>query len=106
MDGLIALSLAKRYAAETMEGAGAIKGDKGDKGDPGAQGEQGEQGEKGDAGYSPEITVYKNTETEYKLNIKTEDDEFQTPNLKGNGGSGDVEPLTEKQINSLMDILD
>lgn len=46
------------------------------------------QGEKGDSGFSPEITVAESTATSYKLHIKTEDDEFDTPNLKGSGGGG------------------
>ena len=52
----ITLSMAKRYAKKTVEGAGAIKGDpgetgpKGDKGDPGEQGSPGVQGETGPKG--------------------------------------------------------
>lgn len=65
---IVTLQLAKKYAADTMAGAGAIKGDKGDpgpqgpvgpkgdtgprgpKGDPGAQGPQGPKGEQGPIG--------------------------------------------------------
>lgn len=41
---------------------------------------------KGDPGFSPEITVETSTTSTYQLRIKTEDDEFITPNLKGGGG--------------------
>jgi len=37
---------------------------------------------------SPEITVKKNTRTEYVLHIKDKDGEFDTPNLKGQDGEG------------------
>lgn len=52
----VTLQLAKKYAAETMEGAGAIKGEKGDtgpagpQGPPGPPGPQGIQGDQGIAG--------------------------------------------------------
>lgn len=68
-------------------GEKGAKGNKGDKGDPGEKGDTGEQGE---PGVSPEITVNESTADKYTLKIKTEDDEFITPNLKG-GGSGGVD---------------
>lgn len=46
------------------------------------------QGEKGDKGMSPIINVNANTSTTYKLRIQTEDKDFITPNLKGQGGIG------------------
>lgn len=46
------------------------------------------QGEKGESGVSPKITVNTNTSTTYKLRVQTEDKDFITPNLKGQGGSG------------------
>lgn len=48
------------------------------------QGPPGKKGDKGDDGYSPTITVYKNTEDEYVLNIINKDSNFITPNLYGN----------------------
>jgi hypothetical protein len=48
------------------------------------------KGEPGKDGFSPEITVEKNTPDIYRLKIKTEDEEFVTPNLKG-GGSGSMQ---------------
>ena len=51
-------------------------------------GEKGEQGEQGEPGVSPEITVEESTASSYKLRIKTDDDEFVTPNLKGSGSGG------------------
>lgn len=53
---VVTLQLAKKYVAETMAGAGAIKGDRGDPGPqgpagpPGPAGEPGPQGPKGDRG--------------------------------------------------------
>ena len=49
---------------------------------------KGDTGEDGEDGFSPVITVAQNTENTYKLHIKTADDEFDTPNLKGSGGGG------------------
>lgn len=56
----------------------------------GEQGKQGEQGEKGDEGFSPEITIKTATSDVFILHIKTSDDEFDTPNLKGSGGGTNV----------------
>lgn len=47
------------------------------------QGPPGKKGDKGDDGYSPTITVYKNTEDEYVLNIINKNSNFLTPNLYG-----------------------
>ena len=46
------------------------------------QGPRGEQGVKGEQGYSPQITVGKNTAHEYTLKIINEDGSFETENLK------------------------
>lgn len=46
------------------------------------------KGEKGEAGVSPKIHVTANNSTTYKLRIETEEKEFITPNLKGQGGTG------------------
>ena len=45
----------------------------------------------GEDGYSPQITVKTQTPSTYILNIKTEDDDFDTPNLQGQGGEGTLE---------------
>lgn len=58
---------------------------------------------KGDPGYSPEITVAESTLTSYKLHIKTEDDEYDTPNLKGGGAGIDMEVDDEVLIFSETD---
>lgn len=39
-------------------------------------------------GITPEITIKENTNTRYVLHIKSGDTEFDTPNLRGGGGSG------------------
>lgn len=49
----------------------------------GTDGRDGRDGTDGEDGFSPEITVAEDTGQSYKLNIKTEDDEFETENLKG-----------------------
>lgn len=46
------------------------------------QGPRGQQGVKGEQGYSPQITVGKNTVHEYTLKIINEDGSFETENLK------------------------
>lgn len=38
-------------------------------------------------GITPEITIKENTNTRYVLHIKSGDTEFDTPNLRGGGGS-------------------
>lgn len=61
------------------------------------------KGEPGEEGFSPEITVKESTSERYVLTIKTKDDEFDTPNLKG-GGSGSasrMSDLEDVQLTSL-----
>lgn len=52
------------------------------------------KGDKGDNGVSPQIVVSVNNSNTYKLRVTTEDKEFITPNLKGEGGlgNGNVNP--------------
>ncbi len=52
------------------------------------------KGEQGEEGFSPEITVKESTSDRYVLTIKTKDDEFDTPNLKG-GGSGSASAMSD-----------
>lgn len=47
------------------------------------QGVRGRQGEKGDAGFSPTVSVGKNTAQEYTLLIQNQFDSFETDNLRG-----------------------
>ena len=47
------------------------------------QGVKGNKGEKGEQGFSPVIEVSENTANSYKLQITTETDQFETPNLRG-----------------------
>lgn len=58
------------------------------------QGPQGRQGEKGEAGFTPTISVKDNTDSNYTLNILTQDGQITTPNLKANlpvgGATGQV----------------
>lgn len=42
-------------------------------------------------GVTPEITVKENTNARYVLHIKSGDNEFDTPNLRGGGGSGSTD---------------
>lgn len=54
---------------------------------------KGDKGEPGENGFAPQITVEEDSTSNYILRIKTADDEFTTPNLKGAGaagGGGDV----------------
>ena len=60
----------------------------GAKGDPGQTGATGQAGPAGSDGYSPTITVKTSTGDTYVLTITTADGSFDTPNLKGSGGSG------------------
>lgn len=46
------------------------------------QGPIGQKGDRGAQGFSPQITVEKNTLIEYILRIKTQNSEFLTPNLR------------------------
>lgn len=65
------------------------------------QGPQGRQGEKGKAGFTPIISVKDNTDSNYTLNILTQDGQITTPNLKANlpagGATGQV--LTKNSAN-------
>lgn len=58
------------------------------------QGPQGRQGEKGEPGFAPIISVKDNTNSNYTLNILTQDGQITTPNLKANlpagGATGQV----------------
>lgn len=67
----------------------------------GAQGPQGRQGEKGEPGFTPIISVKDNTDSNYTLNILTQDGPITTPNLKANlpagGATGQV--LTKNSAN-------
>lgn len=58
------------------------------------QGPQGKQGEKGEPGFTPIISVKDNTNSNYTLNILTQDGQITTPNLKANlpagGATGQV----------------
>lgn len=54
----------------------------------GATGAQGPAGADGSDGVSPTITVKTDTSTEYVLTISAAGTTFDTPNLKGSGGSG------------------
>ena len=47
------------------------------------QGPRGQQGVKGEQGFSPVITVAEDTAKAYILRIRTQDDTFLTPNLRG-----------------------
>lgn len=64
----------------------------------GKKGDRGEQGVQGSPGYSPEITVLDTPENIYRLHIKTEKDEFNTPNLKGSGGGINVDVDDESLV--------
>lgn len=58
------------------------------------QGPQGRQGEKGEPGFTPIISVKDNTDSNYTLNMLTQDGQITTPNLKANlpagGATGQV----------------
>lgn len=65
------------------------------------QGPQGRQGKKGEPGFTPIISVKDNTDSNYTLNILTQDGQITTPNLKANlpagGAIGQV--LTKNSAN-------
>ena len=68
------------------------------------QGPQGLTGEPGADGYSPQVEVYENTNSSYKLSITTAEGNYITPNLKGDsvplgGTSGQV--LTKNSNDNL-----
>lgn len=46
------------------------------------------KGDDGESGFSPQVTVSVNNSNTYKLRVTTEDKDFITPNLKGQGGIG------------------
>lgn len=73
MDALQAYALSKKYTKESLQGAGAIKGED---------------------GFSPTITESQdNSNTEYRLDITNKNGTFKTPNLKGqNGDPGPTGP--------------
>ena len=64
----------------------------------GEQGEQGEKGEKGDPGDSPEVTVAEQSYFTYKLHVKSGEEEFDTPNLKGMGSPGVDVNVNDEQL--------
>ena len=66
MDALQAYALSKKYTKESLQGAGAIKGED---------------------GFSPTITESQdNSDSEYRLDITNKNGTFKTPNLKGEKG--------------------
>lgn len=70
------------------QGLQGLRGEKGDTGERGLQGIQGEKGADGIDGFSPEIVVFEDTETSYRLLITNKTNTFETPNLKGISGDG------------------
>ena len=76
-----------------IQGIQGEKGEKGDKGDTGergsdgADGKDGKDGTNGADGFSPTITVVENSSDRYILTITDANGTFNTPNLKGSGGS-------------------
>lgn len=72
-----------------IKGPQGEAGETGPEGPAGPQGQPGTQGIPGADGISPEITPNAgNTYSVYKLDIKTADGTFTTPNLKGRDGDG------------------
>lgn len=80
------LAVAKSYVKQSMQGAGAVKG------------QPGKDGNDGDDGYSPKVEVKTNTDSQYILTITDKNGSYDTPNLKGadgidgtgNGQSSDI----------------
>lgn len=64
----------------------------------GEQGDQGEKGDQGDPGFSPEITIAEQSATTYKLHVNTGETEYDTPNLKGMGGTGVDVAVDEEEL--------
>ena len=58
-------------------------------------GATGAPGSPGADGFSPTITVKASTGDTYILTITTKDGEFDTPNLKGGGGSGGASSMAD-----------
>lgn len=75
----------------------------GAKGDTGATGATGATGPAGADGYSPTITVKTSTADTYILTITDANGSYDTPNLKGGGGSGSstLAELTDVDLNDL-----
>lgn len=75
----------------------------GAKGDTGATGATGATGPAGADGYSPTITVKTSTADTYILTITDANGSYDTPNLKGSGGSGSstLAELTDVDLNDL-----
>lgn len=73
------------------------------KGDTGATGATGATGPAGADGYSPTITVKTSTADTYILTITDANGSYDTPNLKGSGGSGSstLAELTDVDLNDL-----
>lgn len=78
-------------------------GAKGDTGATGATGPAGATGAAGEDGYSPTITVKTSTADAYILTITDANGSYDTPNLKGGGGSGSsaLSELTDVDLNNL-----
>lgn len=101
---ILTLGASKKYTEQTIVGEGAVKGKDGADGksayeiakENGFVGTEQEwlesiNGTNGEDGYSPTITEnVNNTENIYKLDIKTKDNSFTTPNLMGQGGTSVV----------------
>lgn len=81
MSGDVAYALSKKYAAETMKGAGAIKGEKGDPGKDGKDGVDGVDGAVGAVGKSAyDIAVdngFEGTEAEWLESLKADTEEIK-----------------------------
>lgn len=84
----------EKYDSGELKGNKGDKGDKGDTGETGATGPQGPAGTNGtdgadgEDGFSPTINVKTSTDDEYVLTITNKTGSFDTPNLKGQDGSG------------------
>lgn len=78
-------------------------GAKGDTGATGATGPAGATGAAGEDGYSPTITVKTSTADAYILTITDANGSYDTPNLKGGGGTGSsaLSELTDVDLNNL-----
>lgn len=58
-------------------------------------GAPGTPGQDGDDGFSPTIVVKSSTSTEYILTITDKNGSYDTPNLKGSGGSGGASAMSD-----------
>lgn len=70
------------------QGPEGPQGVQGIQGSEGQKGEKGEQGLPGEDGFSPSISVKESTDDRYVLNITDKTHSFDTPNLRGGGGTG------------------